>query len=153
MSRLPIISSPDWDLFSREVLAKYFTAREHEVYFRSLKCEADRRNFYAQLGAAFTALLTFFDDRTSLELLDSIIFRNRKKLGVVDPGLQILDQLRKTNPRGVELLELSGVVTFDSLKAAYRKAAKRYHPDIGGINEVMKLVNAAQVEFHEAISQ
>jgi hypothetical protein len=37
VSALPTAPSPDSDLLSSEVLAKYFAAREHEVYFRSLK--------------------------------------------------------------------------------------------------------------------
>jgi hypothetical protein len=153
VSALPTATGPDSDLLSTEVLAKYFNAREREVYFRSLKCMDDGRNFYPQLVGALTKLLAFFDDAASLELLDSVIFRSRKKLENVSQGLRILDYLRKANPRGVELLGLNPPVTFESLHAAYKKAAKRYHPDLGGSNENMKLVNIAFTEFHEVIGQ
>ena len=153
MSALPTAPSADWDLFSREVLATYFAAREHEVYFGSLKSQRDRRDFYPQLAGALTALLVFLDDPASVELLDSVVFRHRKKLGPVDRGSQILDYLRKTNPRGAELLALTPPVTFDSLQASYRSAAKKYHPDVGGSNEDMKTVNVAFEVFHEVISQ
>lgn len=149
----PTYSNPDRDLFSSEVLGRYFNAREHEVYFRSLKSENDRRNFYPRLVGALTELFAFLDDAASLELLDSVIFRNRKKLEPSDRGLQILDYLKKANPRGVELLGLNPPVTFDSLRVAYKKAAKKHHPDVGGSNEDMKLVNLALVEFHDVISR
>jgi len=153
MGALPTAPTPDSDLFSTEVLAKYFTAREHEVYFRSLECMDDGRNFYPQLVGALTELLAFFDAAASLELLDSVIFRSRKKLENVSQGLRILDYLRKANPRGVELLGLNPPVTFESLRAAYKRAAKRYHPDLGGSTEDMKLVNIAFTEFHEVVGQ
>ena len=100
-----------------------------------------------------TGLLALVDDAVSLELLDSFIFRSRKKLESVDQGLQILDYLRKANPRGVELLGLNPPVTFDSLRAAYKNAAKKHHPDLGGSTENMKLVNGAFAEFHDVISR
>ena len=153
MRELSTAPNFDSDQLSTEVLAKYFAAREHEVYFRSLKCKDDARNFYPQLVGALTELVTFFDDAASLELLDSVIFRSRKKLENVSQGLRILDYLRKANPRGVDLLGLNPPVTFDSLRAAYKKAAKRYHPDLGGSNEDMKLVNLAFTEFHDLISR
>lgn len=153
MSGPPVISASDWDLFSREVLTKYFAAREHEVYFHSLKNMVDRRDFYARLIEAVTEILAFWDDALSLELLNCVIFRRRKMIENVSPGLAILDYLRKTNPQGVELLALTLPVTFGSLRNAYRDAAKKYHPDVGGANEAMKLVNLAYAEFHDVLSQ
>lgn len=153
MSTIPTTTNPDWDILNSKVLASYFTAREHEVYLSSLRWMEDRRDFYPQFVRAAMQLLTFFDDAASLELLDSVIFRSRKKLENVSQGLSILDYLRKANSRGVELLELSPPVTFDSLRSAYKKAALAYHPDRGGSNEDMKLVNLAFEEFHEVISQ
>jgi len=153
MSGLPIFSGPDWDLFSREVLARYFAAREHEVYFRSLKSQSDRRDFYPRLVGPFTELLNFSSDTTSLELLDSVVFRSRKKIERPSPGLQVLEYLQRTNRRGVELLGLAAPLTFDSLRTAYKKAARRHHPDLGGSSEDMKLVNLAYTEFHDVISR
>lgn len=101
----------DSDLLSNVVLASYFTAREHEVYFNSLRWMEDRRNFYPQLVGAFTELLNFLDDAASIELLDSGVFRKRKELEDVGQGLKVLDHLKRVNPRGVELLGLTGAVT------------------------------------------
>lgn len=153
MRELSTAPNFDSDQLSNVVLASYFAAREHEVYLSSLRWMEDRRDFYPQFVRAAMQLLTFFDDAASLELLDSVIFRSRKKLENVSQGLSILDYLRKANPRGVELLGLNPPVTFDSLRSAYRKAALTYHPDRGGSNEDMKLVNLAFEEFHEVISQ
>jgi hypothetical protein len=146
-------SNFDSDLFSSEVLAKYFNAREQEVYFHSLRHVDDRRSIYPRVVVTLGELLAFFDDAASLELLDSCIFRHRQKVEKVSQGRQILDCLKEVNPRGVELLALTGPTTFDSLRAARNNAAKRYHPDLGGSNEEMKLVNIAYTAFHDIISQ
>ncbi len=86
-------------------------------------------------------------------MLDSVVFRSRKKLENVSRGLAVLDYLNRKNPRGVELLGLTQPLTFDSLRTAYKEAAKKYHPDVGGSNEDMKLVNLAFAEFHDVISR
>ena len=153
MNATPTVFNLDSDLLSSEILATYFNVREQEVYFHSLRHVDDRRAFYPRIVEGLSEMLAFFDDLASLELLDSCIFRHRQKVEKVSPELQILDYLKQINPRGVELLALTGLATFDSLRAAYRSAAKRYHPDLGGTNEEMKLVNLAYTGFHDIISQ
>jgi hypothetical protein len=146
-------SNFDSDLFSSEVITKYFNAREQEIYFHSLRHADDRRSIYPQVLATLGELLAFFDDAASLELLDSCIFRHRQQVEKVSQDCQILDYLKGVNPRGVELLALTGPTTFDSLRAARNNSAKKYHPDLGGSNEEMKLVNIAYSAFHDIISQ
>ncbi len=41
------------------------------------------------------------------------------------------------------LLCLSYPCTPDEIKAAYRKQARRHHPDLGGDEEMMKSINQA----------
>src|SRR2546422_6440742 len=62
--------------------------------------------FRSRLVGPFTELLNFSSDTTSLELLDSVVFRSRKKIERPSPGLQVLEYLQRTNRRGVELLGL-----------------------------------------------
>lgn len=167
MNAPPTVSSPDSDLLSNKALVAYFNAREHEVYFHSLRHVDDRRSLYPRIVAALDELLAFFDDAASLELLDACIFRQRQKveetaqnLEEIAEDLKILGRLKEADNQGVELLELnatarfgSAPAAFDSLKTAYKKAAKKYHPDVGGSNELMKLVNLAFTQFHEIISR
>ncbi len=42
-----------------------------------------------------------------------------------------------------KILKLTGEITPEKTKAAYRAAAKLYHPDKGGSNEMMQIVNEA----------
>jgi hypothetical protein len=163
----PPISSLDSDLLSNKVLAAYFSAREHEVYFHSLRYVDERRSFCPRIVAALEDLLGFFDDAPNLELLDACVFRRRQKVEKtgqrveeITEGLKILDRLMEVDNQGVELLELTATArfgsltaAFDSLKSAYRSAAKKYHPDVGGSNELMRLVNDAFNQFHEIISR
>ncbi len=155
------------DLLSNKVLAAYFSAREHEVYFHSLRKVDDRRGFYPRIVAALEELLGFFDDAANLELLDTCVFQRRQRVSKTGPnveetteGLKVLDRLKEVDDQGVELLELkatarfgSPTTAFDSLHSAYRSAAKKYHPDVGGNNELMRLVNDAFKEFHDIISR
>jgi len=53
-----------------------------------------------------------------------------------------------------KILGLSGDITPEQIKAAYREACKTYHPDINPVGEeMMKLVNAAYEAFKEQILQ
>jgi DnaJ-class molecular chaperone len=42
-----------------------------------------------------------------------------------------------------KILNLSGDVTPETIKAAYRRASSKYHPDKGGSVEMMQTVNQA----------
>jgi len=41
------------------------------------------------------------------------------------------------------LLSITYPCTADDIKAAYRKQARRHHPDLGGDEEMMKSINQA----------
>jgi hypothetical protein len=58
-----------------------------------------------------------------------------------------LEITRAHHPQGVNLLGLAEPLTFDSLRAAYRSAARVNHPDAGGSHDAMVAVNEA---FHFA---
>ncbi len=46
----------------------------------------------------------------------------------------------------------AGVITQDELKSTYRKLVKQYHPDKGGSNEIMKLINYEYARFLKAFN-
>lgn len=48
-----------------------------------------------------------------------------------------------TADQAAEILGLTGLIGAEAIKAAYRSAASRYHPDHGGSTEMMQAVNAA----------
>ena len=47
----------------------------------------------------------------------------------------------------------TNIRTLDELKAAYRRLAMQYHPDMGGDTETMKAINAEHDGLFEALKQ
>ena len=47
----------------------------------------------------------------------------------------------------------TNIRTLDELKAAYRRLAMQYHPDMGGDTEAMKAINAEHDELFEQLKR
>lgn len=56
-------------------------------------------------------------------------------------------------PAWAALLELRYPICSADVKGAYRALAKKYHPDAGGSDEQMKLLNAARAQATAYLSQ
>lgn len=144
----PALRASTHDYLANPAVAAYFTAREHEAYYRSLKSVDERRAFHDQLKAALLDFLRL-SDVSALSTLDEIIERSARvaRIGVRESGDPV-DRARSSEPRGVELLQVGSDPDFDELRGAYRQAALRHHPDRGGSNLDMAAINRAYELLH-----
>jgi septation ring formation regulator EzrA len=55
--------------------------------------------------------------------------------------------MTKANASPVDILELENASTLDDLEKAYRKASRKYHPDLGGTKEQFQELNQAYEEL------
>jgi hypothetical protein len=138
------------DIFDNEALVLYYQTRESELYFRSVTRVGPKRAAYEQVSGAFGEFLKTLDDTNFVKTIDSFVFKNSKTKSTADSN--ILKALKKSNPEGFELMGLSGKVDFENLKKSYKKSAFKHHPDRGGSEEKMKVLNEAFNDFHRIVS-
>jgi len=135
------------DYFSTPSVAAYFDARENEACYQALERVGPQRDFHERL----VGILERFIELTNLPLgaavVDRVIAESLRieQSEAVFGGGTPLEVARAQYPKGIELLRLAEPVTFELLRSAYRSAALRNHPDVGGSHEAMVAVNEA---FH-----
>ena len=138
---------PILDYLDDPAVAAYFAAREHETYYRSLKRIDDRRAFHDAMVAVALQLLEVADTPAQA-VLDPIIARS----ALTREPLANAQQAARDVPEGLRLLNLDQQFDFEDLRAAYRRAALRHHPDRGGSNEQMVEVNRAYERLHASLT-
>lgn len=141
MADLKRSEQSDLDYSDHPLVSAYFDARQHEVYYRSLKTADNRRAFHDAMIAVALRVLDAADEQ-GCRVLDGIIARRRTS-----------ELARTLDPEGLELLGLGAEFNFDSLRASYRGAALRYHPDRGGTDLQMTAVNRAYEGLHALLEQ
>jgi len=135
------------------VIVAYLDSREHKAYFLSLKHVGPRRRAHKDLINSFTNFFELVETKEAQEKINKLFFSSnlkRKK----NTQIQDISQLAKEiDPDGYELLKIGDSLDLEKLKSLYKKAAKRFHPDMGGSHEEMLVVNRAYIEFHELLCQ
>jgi hypothetical protein len=145
------------DYLSDPAIAAFFSAREHEFYFRSLKSVDETRAFHDRLIAVLLSVLQLVDER-SQPILDEILARafheeHPWSAGELTPATSVVGHVRSLEPRGVKLLGIDDDVDFEVLRKAYRAAALRVHPDRGGSTAEMGAVNRAYELLHSRLGE
>lgn len=130
-------------------LAAYYRYLEAEAYDASLKSARDRRDFRDELVKRIGELLGYESDSSAHDQIQYEIDKEAKAFAsFVSPERKApASEARLADPKGYELLNLARELTPESLRTAYRQAAKKYHPDVGGDNATMQRVNDAYALF------
>lgn len=133
-------------------VAAYYSFIEAELYEMSLRSVRDRRDFRDEYLHRIATLIVYVDDAEALATIDREIqvsaeVRNGETLGERAEET-VAVKARKIDPEGFTLLAPPVPLSFETLKTAYRRAAKRYHPDVGGDTVKMQRVNDAYAAFH-----
>jgi hypothetical protein len=129
-------------------LAEYHRYKEAGAYDRGLKTMREHRDFRDEFLKRTEAILNYADNvQARGEIQDAMQKEVAAFAGVQAPASDAATDARSRNPSGYALLGLAAPLTFESLKAAYRKAALAHHPDVGGDNRTMQQVNDAYELF------
>lgn len=136
----------NFNLFDHPIISAYFKLKEYLLY------TSEGRDFYPRL---IREILRFIKKTSNSEaeiVLDEVIFATINKLNrSMSNSMNLIEELRQTNEKGFELLGIRETIDLDVLKALYREAAKKHHPDLGGSNENMLIINESFTSFHEII--
>jgi hypothetical protein len=125
--------------------------QEYTIYYFSLKKVENKRDFSSRLIEALEKILLFIDNKeVSLEL--EKLLNAVSKIGNITPETKVNKEAKNILPRGYDLLEIKDDLTLDYLKQCYRKACKKHHPDLGGNEEKMKIINEAYAVFNKILS-
>ncbi|MFI5393898.1 MAG: hypothetical protein ACHQ9S_00070 [Candidatus Binatia bacterium] len=141
------------DYLEDEVASAFFDAREYEAYYRSLQRVEERRAFRDQVRQVLLRLLRLASE-DGLRLIDDLITRTseeaQREVRASFDGSPA-QRVRRMEPEGMRLLGNDAGLDLKRLRAAYRAAALRCHPDRGGSHEQMTAVNRAYEQLHRIL--
>jgi hypothetical protein len=140
------------DYLATPAVAAYFDAREYEAYHQALKRVGARRDFHERLVPVLERFIDLTEPPKGAAAVDRVMAESlhaEQQARAVGDGAP-LEVARARHPEGTKLLGLTEPLTFDALKTAYRGAARRHHPDVGGSHSNMLLVNEV-FEFVHAL--
>ncbi len=134
------------------LIEKIFATKESITSYLNTDSILQRRDIAGEILALFNEFQSLkLEDHIKSQIIIAWI-RNaellQKSYGSMD---NLYDYLKKLDPIAVELLGLPQEINLDVLKAQYRKASKKYHPDVGGSHENMLALNEAVLLFQDAI--
>ncbi|MBC8180018.1 J domain-containing protein [candidate division KSB1 bacterium] len=128
----------------------YFKADEYFSYYNSLKTVAPRRDISEEIiYHNLPFLFSLNDERIGIkidEVIRDSLFDQR-----VDTKFDINNSAKIINPNGFKLLNIKEALNLKYLKACYKIACKKHHPDVGGKNEDMQIINIAFGQFHNLL--
>jgi hypothetical protein len=136
--------------------AAYYRFVEADMYDNGLTVMRDKRDFRLAFLARIDVLLSYEHDNYARSLIRYEIERQTSALANVDrrpSEANILERARASDREGVRLLKLSDPLTVETLRHAYRVAAKTHHPDVGGDTEAMRKINDAYTVFMALLEQ
>jgi hypothetical protein len=139
------IANAEMDYLATPAVAAYFDAREHEAYYQAIKRAEPRRDFHERFVRVLERFIELTNSEKGAAAVDHVMAESQR----IETGAQVqptstpLQKARARYPKGVELLGLTEAMTFESLKTAYRGAARTNHPDAGGPHDAMVAVNEA----------
>ena len=156
----PVVSRPaspsaaTCDYLRDELARAFFDAREQEAYYRMLRrCERPRearRTFHHTFRPVLLRLLALADG-DGLAFLEHLITANRRAEQQT-PGVNArgspIQRVRQVEPLGIGILGDDAGRDLEHLRAAYRAAALRCHPDCGGSHDDMVALNRAFEMLH-----
>jgi len=133
------------------VVEHYYNLQEILPYYYSLKSMKDKRDFYPILLSKTNMFFDVNKIENNIELLDKYIFSFDREIFQEQINFSN-DEIIELSPNGFKLLNLTIPFDSDDLKRAYKTSAKIHHPDIGGDEENMKVINGAFITYQEFLT-
>jgi len=137
-------------------LAAYYGFVEAAAYVASLKSANAKRDFHGELIRRAQALLEFANNDLAVDSIDGETRSINAKLApgsALGAHVSAFARAKQLEPNGCALLNVHEPLDIPTLKAAYRSAAKRYHPDVGGDTTIMQRINQIYGLFFAALQQ
>jgi curved DNA-binding protein CbpA len=157
-----IKSSKPINFYENKVMEGFFESYTILEYFYSLKHADTKRDASFEVINILTKFVDLELNKKEVSMINEVInsmLRSKEKeifedsegnnnLNTNDSSLSI--KLKRISNKVFEWLDLKEPISIESLKIAYRKTAKKFHPDIGGNLEDMKILNANYPQFLSA---
>lgn len=126
----------------------YYKLQETLVYFHSIKIANEKRDLYEEIIKCSSPFLDFNNIENNIKVLNDMVFSKNIKAVKVKIA-HTVEEIKNLHSEGFELLNLSIPFNENELKKAYRNAARKHHPDVGGNEENMKTLNQAFALYNE----
>lgn len=137
------ISSP-LNYLEDPLIKDYFKADDYLNYYETIAL-FDSRNMAEEVISHNYNLLLSLSKKESFKKINTII--KESNTGKINTNTNINITANQLNHEGYELLSIEKDLSKEYLTERYRNACKKYHPDIGGSNEKMQIINIAFGQF------
>jgi len=153
-----ILNNYEWqykDLYNYDFLKYFYEAQEAIYLFLKSTRLNDKRRIE---GKILDILLDFINYKYSNEDIGiiTLILKSNNKIifNKNEKSISLNTKLKTISLEGYKLLGINDEEEVDItiLKSLYRFASKKYHPDKGGTNEEMKIINEAYSKFFNFIA-
>ncbi|MEK6967142.1 MAG: DnaJ domain-containing protein, partial [Nanoarchaeota archaeon] len=149
-----VLSQKEAEFINFEISPTYLFAktREYTLYYESLKGVKEKRDISLEMSEILEKVLTFAEDAKGISEIESLL-SSEVSIDATKLKGSANSEAKRLHPKGYELLEIKESLALDYLKTYYRNACKKYHPDLGGSNEKMKIVNEAYNTFNKLLCE
>ncbi len=143
-----LIESSPFNFLDDPIINDYFKADDYLNYYYTLNAN-DRRNIAKEIISHNLSFLFSLDTKEIGSKVNKII--KDSNIGRINTDTSINNTAKVINSEGYILLAINKKLTKDYLTECYRNASKKYHPDVGGSNEKMQIINTTVGQFRNII--
>lgn len=133
------------------LIEEYYDLQEILLYYYSVKIVNEKRDLYNSILEYSYPFLEIDEIENNIQLLNNSLFSKDIKT-IKKKATFSKTEIRNLNPKGFGLLNIDIPFNRDELKKAFKKAARKHHPDVGGNEEDMKALNNANTLYNEFLS-
>lgn len=140
------------DLLAAKGIELYHQTKQVVANYNSINSIENKRDVQNKIANVLTEFIAYDYSNQEIDFINSILKENTALLESISyESSDLVNILTSANKTGVELLKIDDEIDIPKLKQLYRKAAIHHHPDKGGSDEKMQLVNHAYTQFLELI--
>lgn len=136
---------------TQDLISRYLLSKEAVAAFINPSQISNKRDLYPKLTKYIEDFLETKYTDEQIDYIEKLINKSSLIKQKSSPS-SLLTKLKQLDPEGLRLLEINDEIDLNELKKLYRKASKKHHPDLGGSNETMKLVNEAYTTFYDFLT-
>ena len=140
------------DILKSEGIQQFFFAQEAIQTYRANFEVLKRREIAKEVEQTLESFLQYDFPKQERDFFIALLRRNDEKISKIEIVNQsVFKVLKKIDPSGIEILEITKDINLQLLKKLYRAASMKYHPDVGGSHDKMLKVNEAYTVFHNVL--
>lgn len=145
----PAYNNTEDSVLGSPAIEIYFIARDYEIYYSSITRRHESREAAKQVIPIFDQAIALLHQSNYQRIVDDLLISLAEKdvqLQVSEPpkANPVIEAALSRCPQECKFLEVEQELNEAWLKKQFGKLTKRYHPDVGGTDDLMRELNEAK---------